>query len=45
MNTTLDNHHLAHLNERISGPVLTPQDAGYDQARASTTASSTAGRR
>ena len=34
MSTTLDNHQLAHLQERISGPVLTPQDAGYDEARA-----------
>ena len=34
MSTTLDNHQLAHLYKRISGPVLTPQDAGYDEARA-----------
>ena len=34
MSTTLDNHQLAQLHERISGPVLTPQDAGYDEARA-----------
>ena len=33
MSTTLDNHQLARLHERISGPVLTPQDAGYDEAR------------
>ena len=34
MSTSLDNHYLAQLKERISGSVLTPQDAGYDEARA-----------
>jgi len=34
MSTTLDNHRLARLHERISGPVLTPQDPRYDEARA-----------
>ena len=31
------------LTPEVSGPVLSPQDAGYDEAGPSTTASSTAG--
>ena len=34
MSTTLDNHYLDQLQERLSGSVLTPQHAGYDEARA-----------
>src|SRR3954453_21346049 len=34
MSTTLDNHLVHELAGRVSGPVLTPQDPGYDGARA-----------
>ena len=34
MSTTLDNHALDQLDDRISGSVLAPQDNGYDEARA-----------
>jgi FAD/FMN-containing dehydrogenase len=33
MTTTLDNHLLDHLDGRIEGSLLSPQDAGYDAAR------------
>src|SRR5215210_188806 len=34
MSTTLDNAHVRELAERVSGPVLSQQDPGYDEARA-----------
>src|SRR5215217_6040898 len=34
MSTTLDNDLVDELVGRVSGPVLTPQDPGYDEARA-----------
>ena len=34
MSTTLDNAHVRELAERVSGPVLSPQDPGYEEARA-----------
>src|SRR5437764_7805873 len=34
MATTLDNHLLDQLEGRVGGPVLAPNDAGYDSARA-----------
>src|SRR5919197_3916403 len=34
MSTTLDNERVRELAGRVSGPVLTPQQAGYDEARA-----------
>src|SRR4051794_34658056 len=34
MSTTLDNEVVGELVGRVSGPVLTPQDPGYDEARA-----------
>ena len=34
MSTTLDNHRLDQLGSRVTGPVLAPDDAGYDAARA-----------
>ena len=45
MITTLDETLVRDLAERVSGPVLSPHDAGYDDARASTTDSSTSGPR
>ena len=34
MSTTLENHLLDRLGSRVTGPVLTPDDPGYDAARA-----------
>ena len=34
MSTTLDNELVRELAGRVSGPVLSPQDPGYDEARA-----------
>jgi len=44
MTTTLEPSLVADLAATVSGSVLGPQDAGYDAARACTTASSTEGR-
>jgi FAD/FMN-containing dehydrogenase len=34
MSTTLDNELVRELEGRVSGPVVSPQQAGYDEARA-----------
>src|SRR5215213_9176367 len=34
MSTTVDNELVRELAGRVSGPVLSPQDPGYDEARA-----------